>query len=115
MNEMEGLAFRQFVGSMRSMRVSPGYETSRVISLNLNFPGGFGYTHARQLTEVRELRDRIRSLAGVSLVASANAPNGGGLRAARVALDGHPVDPASSLSFFIHTSAATSSKLSRFR
>ncbi|MGI9074778.1 MAG: permease prefix domain 1-containing protein [Bryobacteraceae bacterium] len=70
-------------GSMRSVRINPGYETKRVISLNLNFPRGFGYSHAKQFAEVRQLRDRICPLAGVKFVASANPPDGGGLRTQR--------------------------------
>jgi predicted permease len=76
-------------GSMRSLAVSPGYETKRVAVLDLNFPEGFGYTKPKKLAEVRQLRDRIRSLPGVTSIASGNPPNGGGLRTAAVGLNGN--------------------------
>ncbi|MCU1258760.1 MAG: permease [Bryobacterales bacterium] len=75
-------------GSMRSLTVSPGYETKRVVGLDLNFPAGFGYTHAKTLAEARQFRDRIQSLPGVTSVAIGRPPNGGGLRTAAVGLNG---------------------------
>ena len=75
-------------GSMRSSAISPGYETRRVTWVNVNFPPGFGYTHEKQLAEVRQLRDRIGGLRGVQSVTSGNAPDGGGLRTAAVGVDG---------------------------
>lgn len=75
-------------GSMRSMSVSPGFETRHAVFLDLNFPAGFGYTHAKTLVEVRQLRERIRALPGVMSVATGLPPYGGGLRTAAVGLNG---------------------------
>jgi putative ABC transport system permease protein len=75
-------------GSIRSMALSPGYETKHVVWLDLSFPPGFGYTHAKQLAEVRQLLGRIRGIPGVKSVAIGRAPDNGGLRTAAVGLNG---------------------------
>ncbi len=75
-------------GSIRSMTVSPGYEMKNVTGLDVNFPPGFNYTHMKQLAEIRQLRDRIHDLPGVTSVASGNPPDGGGLRTAAVGVNG---------------------------
>ncbi len=75
-------------GSIRSMTLSPGYETKHAVSLDLNFPPGFGYNQAKQLAEMNQLVDRIGSIPGVKSVAVGLAPDHGGLRTAAVGLDG---------------------------
>ena len=75
-------------GSMRGMAMSPGYETDAVVAMEVSFPAGFHFTHARQLEELRQLRERLRNLPRVQAVTSGNAPDGGGLRTAAVGLDG---------------------------
>ncbi len=75
-------------GSMRSSAMNPGYETRRVTWVNVNYPPGFGYTHEKQIAEVRQLRDRIGGLRGVEAVTSGNSPDEGGLRTAAVGVDG---------------------------
>jgi macrolide transport system ATP-binding/permease protein len=75
-------------GSIRSMALSPGYETKHVVSLDLNFPPGFGYNHAKQLAEVNQLLDQSSSAPGVKVVAVGLAPDHGGLRTAAVGLNG---------------------------
>jgi predicted permease len=74
-------------GSMRSMALSPGYETKHVVFLDLYFPPGFGYTHAKQLAEIRQLLGRIREAPGVKSVSMGRAPDNGGLRTASVGLN----------------------------
>ncbi len=75
-------------GSIRSMILSPGYETKRVVSLDLNFPNGFDYNHAKQLAEMNLLRGRIGNAPGVKDVSVGLPPDGGGLRTAAVGLNG---------------------------
>jgi macrolide transport system ATP-binding/permease protein len=75
-------------GSIRSMSVSPGYETKHVVALDLNFPPGFGYNHDKQLAEIRQLLGRIRGVPGVKSVTMGFPPDGGGLRTAAVGLNG---------------------------
>jgi len=65
-----------------------GYETKRVLSLDLYFPEGFGYNREKQVAEIRELHDRIRALPGVKNVTVGRPPDGGGMRTATVTLDG---------------------------
>jgi predicted permease len=52
-----------------------------VLSLDVNFPAGLGYTDAKRLAEVRQLHDRVQSLAGIqSVIFATTQPAGGGLR-----------------------------------
>ena len=50
------------------MTLSPGYETKHVMSLDLIFPPGLGYNHAKQLAEVNQLLGRIGNVPGVKSV-----------------------------------------------
>jgi predicted permease len=76
-------------GSIRSTAINPGYETHRTVWVSAQFPLGFGYTHAKQLAEIRQLQQRLRQLPGVLAVTSGNAPDSGGLRTAAVGLNGN--------------------------
>jgi predicted permease len=75
-------------GSIRSMALSPGYETKHVLSLDLTFPPGFGYNHAKQLAEIQQVLRRIGSVPSVKSVTIGRSPDGGGLRTAAVGLNG---------------------------
>jgi hypothetical protein len=75
-------------GSIRSMALTPGYETKRVMGLDLNFPPSLGYKHAKQLAEVSQVLGRIRNVPGVSSVTVGLPPDGGGLWTAAVGLNG---------------------------
>jgi predicted permease len=77
-------------GSIRSTTINPGYETDRTIWIEPTFPRGFGYNHAKQLAEARQLQERLRQLPSVTSVVTGNAPDGGGLREATVGLNGNP-------------------------
>src|SRR5579871_3563349 len=74
--------------SIRSVEMKTGYETSHILSLDLYFPDGFGYTREKEVSEVQAVQTRIRSLPGVQDVSIGRPPAGGGLRAAVVALEG---------------------------
>lgn len=75
-------------GSIRSMALRPGYETKHVLSLDLTFPPGFGYNHAKQVAEINQAFDRISNVPGVKSVTIGRSPDGGGLRTAAVGLNG---------------------------
>ncbi len=74
--------------SVRALEMETGYETKRVLSLDLYFPDGFGYSREKQAAETRELHDRIRALPGVTDVTFGRPPAGGGMRTATVILNG---------------------------
>jgi predicted permease len=94
-------------GSIRSVAINPGYETKRVVGMDINFPSGFGYTRQKQDAEERQVRDRIRSLPGVSSVTAGRQPAGGGLRMATVVLDGvKPENNAQTRTLFYNFVAA---------
>ena len=76
-------------GSIRSMVLSPGFETKHILSMEITFPPGLGYSHAKQLADVQQLFRRIGNLPGVHAVSAGIAPDAGGLRTAAVGLNGH--------------------------
>jgi putative ABC transport system permease protein len=59
------------------------------VSLEITFPSGLGYTHAKQLADVLRLFRRIKNLPDVHAVSAGIAPDAGGLRTAAVGLNGH--------------------------
>ena len=74
--------------SIRALDMETGYETRRVLFLDLYFPDGFGYSLEKQAGETRELYDRIRALPGVREVTFGRPPAGGGMRTATVTVNG---------------------------
>jgi predicted permease len=74
--------------SIRTLKMETGYETRRVLFLDLYFPDGFGYTRSKQAAESLALYDRIRALPGVADVTFGRPPAGGGMRTATVTVNG---------------------------
>jgi putative ABC transport system permease protein len=72
-------------GSMRLLAISPGYEIKHVVGLDINFAESVGYTPQKEEAELRQLRDSVGRLPGVTSV-TAGGPTGG-LRIANIALD----------------------------
>ena len=75
-------------GSVRSILLNPGYETKLVTGLDTYFPNGLGYTHEKQLAEIRQLVHELRYAPDVKTVSQGLPPDGGGLRTAAVGLNG---------------------------
>jgi hypothetical protein len=75
-------------GSIRSILLNPGYETKLVTGVDTYFPAGLGYTHEKQLAEVRRLIQELRNAPDVKTVSQGLPPDGGGLRTAAVGLNG---------------------------
>ena len=87
--------------SMRVLEMETGYETKHVLFLDLYFPDGFGYSHEKQVAEIRALRESLRSLPGVRNVTIGRPPDGGGFRSATAAVDGGKfIDQAAQRSIF---------------
>lgn len=74
--------------SIRTLEMKTGYETRHVLSLNLFFPDGFGYSKEKKMAEMQALQTRIHSLPGVEDVTAGRPPAGGGMRTATITLDG---------------------------
>ncbi len=74
--------------SMNVLDMKTGYETKHMLFLDLYFPDGFGYSHERQVSEIRALSERVRGLPGVEAVTIGRPPDGGGFRSATVAPGG---------------------------
>ncbi len=70
--------------SVRALEMKTGYETKHVLSLDVYFPDGFGYTHDKEVSEIHALQTGLRSLPGVEDVSLGRPPAGGGLREAFV-------------------------------
>jgi len=73
--------------SLHALKVDTGYETKRLLSLDLRFPEGPQYTSQRRNILIHELRGRLAALPGVAAITSASAPVLPGRRAA-VSLNG---------------------------
>ena len=87
--------------SISVLQMKTGYETKHVLFLDLYFPEGFGYSRERQVSEIRELRERVRSLPGVRNVTIGRPPDGGGFRLATAALNGEgAANPAAQRTLF---------------
>ena len=94
-------------GSIRSILLNPGYETKLVTALDINFPPGLGYTHKKQLGEVRRLVQGLRNAPDVKTVSQGLPPDGGGLRTAAVGLNGQkpPTDKTARTVFYSYVAS----------
>ncbi len=79
--------------SIHALKMDTGYDTRHVVNLDLQFPEGPKYTADRRNALVRELRNRLAGLPEVTAVTSARPPDGGGIRAAAVSLNGQKPSP----------------------
>jgi predicted permease len=73
-------------GSFRAMQIDPGFETKKVLGVDVEIPSGMGYDEHRQGLIVSELVERFSRLPGVRSVAAGRVPLGGGVRTAAVSL-----------------------------
>jgi putative ABC transport system permease protein len=63
--------------SIKSLAMDPGYDSNRVINIDLQFPEGSKYPASRRLAFVRELRRLLAGLPGVEAVTGGRAPGAG--------------------------------------
>jgi hypothetical protein len=73
-------------GSMNSLAMETGYDTKRLVQLDFQFPNTLRYTDNRKAAFVRELRQQVLAIPGVTNVTSARPP-GGSVRTAVAPLD----------------------------
>ena len=74
--------------AIRSLQMTTGYETSRVVNLQVRFPEWKRYTREHKGAVVDEIRTRVAALPGVEEVTSARAPLANTIpRRATVSLD----------------------------
>jgi predicted permease len=73
--------------AIHSLKMDPGYASSRLFYLGLQFPEGSKYNDARKLALICELRTRLSAMPGVDRITSARPPVDGSLRTAAVPLD----------------------------
>ena len=67
-------------GSQRALKIDPGYNSRRVVYLEMYNPANLHYSHPRLLQLNRDLIERIASLPGVQSVAQASRGPVGGIR-----------------------------------
>jgi predicted permease len=60
--------------AIHSLQVDPGYDSKRIVDLDLLFPEGPKYAPARRLALIQELRTRLAALPGVAQITSAQPP-----------------------------------------
>jgi macrolide transport system ATP-binding/permease protein len=73
--------------SLNSLSVAPGYETKRVVDLELHFPDTTEYTVERKAVLIREIRSGLEMLPDSVAVTSGRPPGDDGLRTAAVPSD----------------------------
>src|SRR6185437_14860505 len=74
--------------SINTLKMETGYDSKRVVELDLQFPISAKHTAERELDFVRDLRRRLADLPGVSAVTSANPPGGSFFRTPALAIQG---------------------------
>jgi predicted permease len=75
-------------GSFQAVKINPGFETKKVLGIDVEIPPGAGYDARREGLIVSELRERFSGIPGVRSVARGRVPLGGGIRTATVSLVG---------------------------
>jgi len=73
-------------GSFRAVKIDPGFQTKKVLGIDIEIPSGLGYDTSKQGLIVRELAERFSKVPGVGSVARGRVPLGGGVRTAAVSL-----------------------------
>jgi putative ABC transport system permease protein len=73
--------------SMNALRMDPGYDSQHLLSVDYGFPIAAQYTPDRKAALVRDMRERLASLPGVSGIANGRAPNDSPFQTAAVSLD----------------------------
>jgi len=75
--------------SINALRLDPGYDSRHLVSLDYDFPKAAPYTAERKAALVREMRERLASLPGVSGITNARPPNESLFQTAAVSFDAH--------------------------
>ena len=86
-------------GSFRAVKINPGFETRKVLGIDVEILPGMGYDVRREGLIVSELAERFSKVPGVRSVARGRVPLGGGIRTAVVSLAGKPGKTAPVLSY----------------
>ena len=86
-------------GSFRAVKIDPGFETRKVLGIDVEIPPGTGYDVQREGLIVSELAERFSKVSGVRSVARGRIPLGGGVRTAAVSPAGKPGKTAPVLSY----------------
>ena len=73
--------------SRHALITDTGYDNKHVVNLDIQFPGSTNYTAQRRLALVRELRNRLDALHGVSSISAGRPPDGEGVRVAAVSIN----------------------------
>ena len=74
--------------AIRSLEIDTGYDSKRVVALNIQFPVAPTHTAARKVALFQELLARLSAMPGVAATTSARPPGVFGPRTAAVTLDG---------------------------
>jgi predicted permease len=74
-------------GAVNAISTDPGYDNTRLVMLDIQFPEGARYSADRKDALVRDLRARLASLPGVAATTAARPPSTAPYRTAAVALD----------------------------
>ncbi|HEX6497395.1 MAG TPA: ABC transporter permease [Acidobacteriaceae bacterium] len=73
--------------SRHALITETGYDNKHIVDLDIQFPGSTNYTAQRRLALVRELRNRLAALPGISSISAGRPPDGQGIRVAAVSIN----------------------------
>jgi predicted permease len=90
-------------GSFRAVKINPGFETRKVLGVDIEIPSGLGYDASKQGLIVRELAERFSKVPGVKSVARGRVPLGGGVRTAAVSLASSAEKPGKTAPVFSYS------------
>ncbi len=75
-------------GSNRALTLDPGFETKRILCMEIELPPGLGYSQDKRAALVHHLVERFCAVAGVVSVSRGHPPGVGGQRTASISIDG---------------------------
>jgi predicted permease len=89
--------------SIQALKMDTGYDTKRVVDLELQFPEGPKYNADSRHVLIRELRNGLAGLPEVTAITSARPPDSGGIRTAAVSLNGEKPSPHNTQAILYYT------------
>jgi len=89
-----------------ALTMENGYETAHIVDVGLTYPEGPEYDDARRIALLGHITERLAATPGVTQITEGRPPDGGGLRNADAALDGHAPDPHTFRPFSYYTYVA---------
>lgn len=89
--------------AVHTLKMDTGYDSKQTVNLDIQFPDRPQYTTERKLALIRELRERLAAVPGVTAITTARPPDGGGVRLAVVSVNGEQPSPQNTSALLYYT------------